>query len=60
MFEVVTVRLESLRSIREFFSRQYRICRTAATEYTVAQVFWVAKHDVRRTGMFANGTWDSG
>ena len=25
------------------------------TEYTEAQVFWVAKHGVRRTGMFANG-----
>jgi len=29
------------------------------TEYTEAQVFWVAKHGVRRTGMFANGVWDS-
>lgn len=29
------------------------------TEYTEAQVFWVAKHGVRRTGMFANGMWDS-
>lgn len=32
---------------------------TAGTEYTEAQVFWVAKHGVRRTGMFANGLWDS-
>jgi hypothetical protein len=31
----------------------------AGTEYTEAQVFWVAKHGVRRTGMFANGPWDS-
>ena len=23
------------------------------------QVFWVAKHGIRRTGMFANGMWDS-
>jgi cytochrome c553 len=29
------------------------------TEYTEAQIFWVAKHGVRRTGMFANGMWDS-
>ena len=29
------------------------------TEYTEAQIFWVAKHGVRRTGMFANGAWDS-
>ena len=29
------------------------------TEYSEAQVFWVAKHGVRRTGMFANGKWDS-
>lgn len=32
---------------------------TAGTEYTEAQVFWVAKHGVRRSGMFANGLWDS-
>lgn len=31
----------------------------AGTEYTEAQVFWVAKHGVRRSGMFANGLWDS-
>lgn len=29
------------------------------TEYTEAQVFWVAKHGIRRSGMFANGKWDS-
>jgi mono/diheme cytochrome c family protein len=29
------------------------------TEYDEAQIFWVAKHGVRRTGMFANGVWDS-
>ncbi len=29
------------------------------TEYSEAQIFWVAKHGVRRTGMFANGVWDS-
>jgi len=29
------------------------------TEYTEAQVFWVAKHGIRRSGMFANGMWDS-
>jgi mono/diheme cytochrome c family protein len=32
---------------------------TAGTEYTEAQVFWVAKHGIRRSGMFANGMWDS-
>ncbi len=32
---------------------------TEGTEYTEAQVFWVAKHGIRRTGMFANGMWDS-
>ena len=32
---------------------------TRGTEYTEAQVFWVAKHGVRRSGMFANGLWDS-
>ena len=32
---------------------------TVGTEYTEAQVFWVAKHGIRRTGMFANGMWDS-
>jgi mono/diheme cytochrome c family protein len=25
------------------------------TEYTEAQIYWVAKHGIRRTGMFANG-----
>lgn len=29
------------------------------TEYSEAQIFWVAKHGVRRAGMFANGVWDS-
>jgi len=29
------------------------------TEYTEAQVFWVAKHGIRCSGMFANGMWDS-
>ena len=29
------------------------------TQYSAAQVFWVAKHGIRRTGMFANGTWDA-
>jgi mono/diheme cytochrome c family protein len=27
------------------------------TEYSEAQLFWVIKHGVRRTGMFANGKW---
>jgi len=29
------------------------------TEYSEAQIFWVAKHGIRRTGMFANGIWNS-
>jgi mono/diheme cytochrome c family protein len=29
------------------------------TEYSEAQIFWVAKHGIRRSGMFANGAWDS-
>ena len=29
------------------------------TGYSEAQIFWVAKHGIRRTGMFANGIWDS-
>ncbi len=29
------------------------------TQYTEAQIFWIAKHGIRRTGMFANGKWSS-
>lgn len=29
------------------------------TDYTEAQIFWVAKHGIRLSGMFANGKWDS-
>jgi mono/diheme cytochrome c family protein len=29
------------------------------TEYSEAQIFWVAKHGVRQSGMFANGVWDT-
>lgn len=29
------------------------------TEYSEAQIFFVAKHGVRRSGMFANGVWAS-
>jgi len=29
------------------------------TQYTEAQIFWVAKHGLRRTGMFSNGKWNS-
>jgi len=29
------------------------------TTYTEAQIFWVAKHGIRLSGMFANGQWDS-
>ena len=31
----------------------------AGTEYSESQIFWVAKHGIRRSGMFANGVWDS-
>ena len=31
----------------------------AGTTYTEAQIFWVAKHGIRFSGMFANGKWDS-
>jgi hypothetical protein len=31
----------------------------AGTNYTEAQIFFVAKHGVRMSGMFANGKWDS-
>ena len=27
------------------------------TKYTEAQIFWVAKHGIRRSGMFANGVY---
>jgi len=32
---------------------------SVGTEYTESQIFWVAKHGIRRTGMFSNGLWDS-
>jgi len=32
---------------------------TTGTPYTESQIFWVAKHGIRRSGMFANGKWDS-
>ena len=28
------------------------------TDYTESQIFWVAKHGIRLSGMFANGKWD--
>jgi mono/diheme cytochrome c family protein len=31
----------------------------AGTQYTEAQIYWVAKHGIRRTGMFANGKFVS-
>ena len=31
---------------------------TVGTDYTEAQLFWVAKHGIRHSGMFANGVWD--
>jgi mono/diheme cytochrome c family protein len=30
-----------------------------ATQYSEAQIFWIAKHGIRLSGMFANGKWDS-
>ena len=32
---------------------------SVGTTYTEAQIFWVAKHGIRLSGMFANGKWDS-
>ena len=32
---------------------------TAGTQYTEAQIFWIAKHGIRRTGMVASGAWNS-
>lgn len=32
---------------------------TVGTSYTEAQLFWIAKHGIRHSGMFANGQWDS-
>jgi mono/diheme cytochrome c family protein len=29
------------------------------TAYSEAQIFWIAKHGIRLSGMFANGKWDS-
>lgn len=29
------------------------------SELSEAQIFWVTKHGIRRSGMFANGLWDS-
>jgi len=29
------------------------------TKYSEAQIFWIAKHGLRRSGMFANGVWTS-
>ena len=32
---------------------------TEGTEFSESQIFWVAKHGIRRTGMFSNGVWDA-
>ena len=32
---------------------------TVGSDYTEAQLFWIAKHGIRRSGMFANGQWDA-
>jgi thiosulfate dehydrogenase len=29
------------------------------TQHSEAQIFWVAKHGIRRSGMFTNGKWDA-
>ena len=29
----------------------------AGTQYSEAQIFWIVKHGIRRSGMFANGKW---
>ena len=32
---------------------------TEGTEYTEAQIFWIVKHGIRYSGMFANGKFNS-
>lgn len=32
---------------------------SVGSDFTEAQIFWVAKHGIRRSGMFVNGQWDS-
>lgn len=32
---------------------------TVGTTYSESEIFYVAKHGIRRTGMFSNGTWDA-
>ena len=32
---------------------------SVGTALSESQIFWVAKHGIRRTGMFANGQWDA-
>ena len=32
---------------------------SVGSDLTEAQIFWVAKHGIRRSGMFVNGQWDS-
>jgi len=32
---------------------------SVGSDFTEAQIFWVAKHGIRRSGMFVNGLWDS-
>ena len=32
---------------------------SVGSDFTEAQIFWVAKHGIRRSGMFVNGSWDS-
>ncbi|MBS1840147.1 MAG: c-type cytochrome [Acidobacteria bacterium] len=32
---------------------------SVGTGYTEAQLFWIAKHGIRHSGMFVNGRWDS-
>ena len=32
---------------------------TEGTDYTEAQIFFIAKHGIRLSGMFANGMWDN-
>jgi hypothetical protein len=33
--------------------------RETGSAHDEAQIFWVAKHGTRRTGMFSNGVWDA-
>ena len=54
-----TARRESPTSPVTLCIRRSRDLPAAGTQYSEAQIFWIAKHGIRHSGMFANGKWDS-